>query len=183
MANSTALLMKKQCVGPYLLLVSHGALPSHHNLASCFCLQLFGRQTAGAQDPPYKVKLHKRSRKAQIENKQTWMNTRCITSFTNRRFYNMCVFTRVCVCLNLRCVCVSWRDQNRSLYGSWLVPMAWQSTTVLLTLSVTKTEWLTRQLPLFLSLCVCVCFFNSVALSLSHTPLKTICPLLKPSFI
>lgn len=44
-------------IGSYLLLISHGALPSHHNLAAGFCLQLFGCQSAGAQDPPYEVEL------------------------------------------------------------------------------------------------------------------------------
>lgn len=46
----------------YLLLVSHGAFSSNHNLAAGLCLQLFGCQSTWAQDPPYEVKLHQKKK-------------------------------------------------------------------------------------------------------------------------
>lgn len=44
--------------------------------------------------------------------------------------------------------------------------VAWQDSVVLLTLSVTTTEWLTRQLPLCVCGWVCVCFSSTIPLSL-----------------
>lgn len=40
--------------------------------------------------------------------------------------------------------------------------VAWQDSDILLTLSVTKTEWLTGQLPPCVCLCVCVFFSATI---------------------
>lgn len=40
-----------------LLLVSHGAFASHHDLAARLCLQLFGCQAPGPQDSSHKIEL------------------------------------------------------------------------------------------------------------------------------
>lgn len=73
----------------YLLLVSHGALSSHHNLAAGLCLQLFGRQSTWAQDPPYKVELNRKHthRYMYIYIKITRSNTRLPSLAFNRHFF------------------------------------------------------------------------------------------------
>lgn len=42
----------------HLLLVPHGAFASHHDLAACFSLQLFGSEPTRPEDSPHKVELH-----------------------------------------------------------------------------------------------------------------------------
>lgn len=41
----------------HLLLVPHGAFPSHHDLATCLGLQLLRRQATWPQDPPHEIEL------------------------------------------------------------------------------------------------------------------------------
>lgn len=160
----------------YLLLVSHGALSSHHNLAAGLCLQLFGCQSTWAQDPPYEVELHKKKQYTLLKKKtQAWrkithiLHHNLILSFCNVSVYLHVLWVTVPLrFVHLWCVCVTKRDKNSSLYGCWLVLVAWQDSVVLLTLSVTTTEWLSRQLPLWVCvrLCVCVCYYPSVSLLL-----------------
>lgn len=46
----------------YLLFVSHGALPSHHDLAASFCLQLLGRETSWPQNPADEIILQREAK-------------------------------------------------------------------------------------------------------------------------
>lgn len=82
------------CEGVYLLLVSHGALSSDHNLAAGLSLQLFGRESTWAQDPPYEVELHK-GRKTHTDNKAVPKGeTHRFSAHTLQSvsFYTMCAF-------------------------------------------------------------------------------------------
>lgn len=82
------------CEGVYLLLVSHGALSSNHNLAAGLSLQLFGRESTWAQDPPYEVELHK-GRKTHTDNKAVpKRETHRFSAHTLQSvsFYTMCAF-------------------------------------------------------------------------------------------
>lgn len=112
------------------------------------------------------------------KNKQAWRKTRHILHHTHTVFFTVCVCylqhaccERVCEVLrfvHLWCGCITKRDKNSSLYGCWLVLVAWQDTAVLLTLSVTKTEWLTRQLPLCVCVGLCVFLCHRPSLSIMH---------------
>lgn len=180
----------RECVSwcVYLLLVSHGALSPHHNLAAGLCLQLFGCQSTWAQDPPYKVELHKRAK--QTAKKKTTRLKEDYTHFTSQPqtvFFIMSLFIYMCcewVCLWGLCI----RDVSVLLRGTKIAHymgagLCWwhhRTAAVLLTLSVTTTEWLSRQLPLWVCvrLCVCVfvCYYPSITLLLSWHLFSRILP-------
>lgn len=97
-----------ECV--YLLLVSHGALSSHHNLAAGLRLQLFGCQSTWAQDPPYEVKLHKRAK--HTHNKTSPKEDGHILDHRLKlSVHNVCVFPCAAsecafeVCASVMCLC------------------------------------------------------------------------------
>jgi len=134
----------------YLLLVSHGALSSHHNLASGLCLELFGRQSTRAQDPAHEVKLHKRKKHMTVFKKRK--NSHSQTVFLQCVCVCVCVCVFACAACQCLCICdVLLRETQIAHYTG--------AGGVLLTLSVSKTEWLTRQLPLCECLCVRLCSF------------------------
>lgn len=84
-----------ECV--YLLLVSHGALSSNHNLTAGLCLQLFGCQSTRAQDPPDKVKLRKRKKNTLITKQAKGIDGQ-IFNLQTQAVFLQCVCVCVCMC-------------------------------------------------------------------------------------